>query len=108
MNLAWIYLLIAAAAEVAFGVGLFHSKGFTLLWPSVMAVIAGVTTSIFLGFAMKQLPIGVSFVVWSGLAAVGTTWYGIACLGEARDLTRLLLIGMIIAGVAGLKMTSSC
>ncbi len=108
MSMAWIYLLIGAAAEVLYGVGLYHSKGFTLPGPSLLALLGGVMTTVFLSLAMKQLPIGISFVVWSGLAAVGTAIYGIACLGEARDLVRLALMGMIVTGVVGLKFTSSC
>jgi len=108
MTLAWIYLLIGAMAEVLYGVGLYHSKGFTLPGPSLLALLGGILTTLFLGLAMKQLPIGIAFVVWSGLAAVGTAGYGILCLGEARDLIRLGLMGMIVLGVAGLKLTSSC
>jgi len=108
MSLAWIYLFIGAVAEVLYGVGLFHSKGFTQAGPSALALIGGIMTTLFLGLAMKQLPIGISFVVWSGLAALGTAGYGMLCLGEARDLVRLGLMAMIVAGIAGLKMTSSC
>ena len=108
MNLAWMYLLIGALAEVVYGVGLYHSKGFTLPGPSVLSLFGGIMTTVFLGLAMKQLPIGISFVVWSGLAAVGTAGYGILYLGEARDLMRLALMAMIVFGIAGLKMTSSC
>ena len=108
MTLPWIYLLIGALAEVLYGVGLYHSRGFTLAGPSLLALLGGIMTTLFLGLAMKQLPIGISFVVWSGLAAVGTAGYGILYLGEARDLIRLALMALIVFGIAGLKMTSSC
>ncbi len=106
MNQAWLCLILAAIAEALFGIGLFHSRGFTVFWPATLAVVAGIGTSILLGISMRTLPIGLSFVVWSGLASLATAGYGIICLNEPRDLTRLFLMGLIIAGVAGLKMTA--
>ena len=107
MNLSWIFLLLAAVAEVLYGIGVYHSRGFTQLWPSLLALIAGVVTTLLLGLAMKHLPIGISIAVWSGLACVGTAAYGIVCLGEARDLVRLGLMTLIVAGTVGLKLISS-
>jgi quaternary ammonium compound-resistance protein SugE len=107
MGMHWIHLLIAAIAEALYGICLFHSRGFTLLWPSVGAVAAGVLTTFFLGLSMKTLPVGLAFVVWSGLAALGTVLYGIAMLGESRDPLRLFLMGMILIGIVGLKYTST-
>ena len=107
MSIHWIYLLLAAFAEALYGICVFHSRGWTLLWPSVGAVAAGIVTTVFLGLSMKGLPVGLAFVVWSGLAAIGAVLYGITALGEARDPMRLALIGMILAGIVGLKMTSA-
>jgi quaternary ammonium compound-resistance protein SugE len=107
MILPWIYLVLAAAAEALFGIGLYHSRGLTVFWPSVIAVLGGTATAILLGIAMKELPIGVSFVVWSGLAAIATAVYGIVALGESRDIARIGFMVLIIGGIAGLKFTSS-
>lgn len=107
MTMAWAYLLLSAALEVLFGIGVFHSRGFTVAGPSILAVTAGVGTTVLLSLAMKSLPIGLAFVVWSGLAAVGTASYGILFLGEPRDLTRLGLMSLIVAGTVGLKLTSA-
>ncbi len=103
----WIHLLIAAFAEALYGIFLFHSRGFTLLWPSIGAITAGILTTVFLAISMKTLPVGLAFVVWSGLAALGTVLYGIAMLGESRDPMRLALMGMILIGILGLKYTSA-
>lgn len=105
--MSWIYLLLAAVAEALYGIGLYHSRGFTALWPSVLGIVAGIATTWLLALAMKGLSIGVAFVIWSGLAAIGTAAYGIIALGESRDLLRLGMMGLILAGIVGLKLTSS-
>lgn len=107
LSISWLYLILAAVAEAAFGIGLFYSRGFTQLWPSVGGVLAGITTTVLLSFAMRGLPLGVAFAVWSGLAAIGTVIYGIVFLEESRSMTQLGLIALILAGVAGLKLTST-
>jgi quaternary ammonium compound-resistance protein SugE len=107
MTSAWISLTLAAIAEAAYGIALYHSRGFTVAVPSTLSVVAGIATTILLGISMKSLPIGVAFVVWSGLAALGTAGYGMIVLGESKDLLRLALMAMILGGVAGLKFTSS-
>ena len=104
---AWVLLILAAAAESAYGIAVYHSRGFTLLWPSLGAVVAGITTSILLGWSMKDLPVGLAFAAWSGLAALGTVAYGILALGESASLVRLALIGLVLAGIVGLKLTST-
>jgi quaternary ammonium compound-resistance protein SugE len=105
--MSWVYLLLAAVAEALYGIGLYHSRGFTQLWPSVLGITAGIATTWLLALAMKGMSIGLAFVVWSGLAAVGTAAYGIIALGEAKDLIRLGMMGLILTGVIGLKLTST-
>ncbi|TLD69974.1 QacE family quaternary ammonium compound efflux SMR transporter [Phragmitibacter flavus] len=105
--ISWIYLLSAAVFEAMYGIGLYYSKGFTVLWASVFAVISGIATTILLGLAMKGLPVGVSFVVWSGLAAVGTAIYGMTVLGESHGAIRISMMLLILAGVVGLKFSSA-
>lgn len=107
MTISWTYLLLAAAVDALYGIGLYHSRGFSVFWPSVLSVVSAVLTTWLLSLSMKGLPIGVAFVVWSGLASVGIAVYGIAVLGESRDLLRLGFIALIIGGVAGLKLTSA-
>ncbi len=107
MSIHWIYLIVAAIAEALYGIAVFHSRGWTQLWPTVGAVVAGILTTVLLGLSMKGLPVGLAFVVWSGLAAIGTVLYGITALGEARDPMRLALMGMILVGIVGLKFTST-
>jgi len=104
--MSWVYLLSAAIAEALYGIGLYHSRGFTALWPSVLGITAGIGTTWLLALAMKGMSIGVAFVVWSGLAAIGTAAYGILVLGEARSALRLGMMALILAGVVGLKLTS--
>jgi len=103
----WILLLLAAIAETFYGIAVYHSRGFTLFWPTVGAVVAGVATTVLLGMSMKTLPIGISFVVWSGLAAIGTAVYGIVALGEARDAMRVSMMLLILTGIVGLKFTTT-
>ncbi len=107
VTLAWTYLLLAAVAEAAFGIGMYYSRGFTQFWPSVGGVIAGITTAVLLSLAMKGLPLGLSFAVWSGLAAIGTVIYGIVFLDESRSAIQLGFIALILVGVVGLKLTST-
>lgn len=104
---SWIYLLSAAVFEALYGITLYHSKGFSVLWPSVLAIVSGITTTILLAMAMKGLPVGISFVVWSGMAAIGTALYGMFALGEPHNLMRMLMMGLILIGVVGLKFGSA-
>lgn len=100
----WYCLLFSAAIDVIYGVSIYHSKGFTLIKPSALAVCAAVATSYFLALAMKGIPAGVSFMVWSGLASLGVAIYGVFALGEAANLPRLAMMALILVGVGGLKL----
>jgi quaternary ammonium compound-resistance protein SugE len=102
----WTLLILAAIAEALFGIGTYYSRGYTQFWPSIGAIVAGTATAVLLSFAMKGLPLGVAFAVWSGLAAVGTVIFGIVYLGESRSPLQIGLIAMILVGVAGLKLIS--
>ncbi len=107
MTTAWLHLALAAIAEAVYGISLYHSRGFSVPLPSAISVIAGIATTVLLGMSMKSLPIGLAFVIWSGLAALGTAGYGMIALGESRDFLRLGLMALILGGIAGLKFTSS-
>lgn len=104
--MAWVILLVAGLFEVGWAVGLKYSKGFTILWPSVGTVAAMALSLLLLGVALKSLPLGTAYTVWTGVGAVGTVVLGIVLLGESADLRRLACIGLIIAGIVGLKLVT--
>ena len=104
--MAWIYLLIASVFEIGWAIGLKYTRGFTQLWPSVGTVGAMILSFIFLGQAVRTLPIGTAYAVWTGIGAAGTAALGIFLLGEPRSLPRVLCILLILAGVIGLKAAS--
>ena len=104
--MAWFCLLIAGVFEVAWAIGLKYTEGFTRLWPSVWTVVALALSMALLALAVRELPIGTAYAVWTGVGAVGTALLGIILFGEPRDLPRLLCISLIVAGILGLKLVS--
>ncbi len=105
--MAWIYLVIAGLLEIGWAIGLKYTHGFSRLWPSVTTVACMAVSFVFLSLSLKTIPIGTGYAVWTGIGAAGTALFGIFVLGEPRDTARVLCILLIIAGVLGLKMTSS-
>ncbi|GCE48202.1 quaternary ammonium compound-resistance protein SugE [Thermosporothrix hazakensis] len=103
--MAWILLVIAGFAEVAMAYFLKLSEGFTRLWPSIGMVAFAVLSFYLLSQAVKSLPVGVAYAVWTGIGAAGSVLIGILFLGESRDLLKLLSIVLIVAGVIGLQIT---
>ncbi len=104
--MAWIYLLLAGAFEVAWAIGLKSTHGFTRLWPSVYVLATGTASVILLAQAAKHLPIGTAYAVWTGIGAIGTAALGMVLFGESRDAARMVCMALIIAGVVGLKIVS--
>lgn len=104
--MAWTYLLIAGFLEIGWAVGLKYSEGFTRLWPSLGTVTAMIASFFFLSMALKTLPIGTAYAVWTGIGAVGTAIIGLLFFGESRETLRILCILLIVAGIIGLKFTS--
>lgn len=104
--MAWIYLLLAGICEIAWAVGLKHTHGFSRLWPTVWTVIIMLLSFVLLALAMRNLPLGTSYAVWTGIGAVGTTIYGIIQFGESREPLRLLCLVLIVLGIVGLKLLS--
>jgi quaternary ammonium compound-resistance protein SugE len=102
--MAWIVLFIAGLLEVGWAVGLKYTEGFSRLVPSVLTVIAMVASIGLLSVALRQLPLGTAYAVWTGIGTTGTVLVGILWLGEPADLIRLACIGLIAAGIAGLKI----
>ena len=101
--MTYAILLLAGLFEVAWAIGMKYSEGFTRLWPSVWTLIAMVISVWLLGYAMKSLPVGTAYAVWTGVGAVGTAILGIFLFGEPATLLRLSCIGLIVAGIMGLK-----
>ena len=104
---SWTILFIASAFEVAFALGLKATQGFTRFWPSVGTVAAGVASFILLSQALRTLPVGTGYAAWTGIGAVGSAVLGILLFHEPRDAQRLLSLALIIAGVIGLRLSSS-
>jgi quaternary ammonium compound-resistance protein SugE len=104
---AWMVLLVAGVLETAWAVGLKSTHGFTRLWPSVWTGTAAVASMVLLAIAVKVIPLGTGYAVWTGIGAVGTALIGMVWLGESRDVVRLLCLGLIIAGVLGLRFVSA-
>ncbi len=105
--MAWIVLFVAGLFEVGWAVGLKYTDGFTRLWPSLGTVAAMAASLFLLSVALKSLPLGTAYTVWTGVGAVGTVLLGIILLGESADFPRLACIGLIIAGIIGLKVVTS-
>lgn len=106
MKMDWIYLFIAAMFEMGWAIGLKYTEGFTHLWPSVFTILGTISSFFFLSMAVRNLPIGTAYAVWTGIGTVGTVLFGIFFLGEPKDLTRVVCILLIVAGIVGLKVTS--
>jgi quaternary ammonium compound-resistance protein SugE len=103
--MAWVVLVIAGLFEVGWAIGLKYTEGFSRFWPSVGTVAAMVASVLLLGWAMRTLPVGTAYAVWTGIGAVGTVALGIVLFGEPATVARLLCVGLILAGIVGLKIT---
>jgi quaternary ammonium compound-resistance protein SugE len=103
---AWLLLVLAGLFEVGWAIGLKYTHGFTRLWPTIGTVLAMIVSLGVLGIAMKSLPVGTSYAVWVGVGAVGTAIMGIVLLGEVANAGRLISLGLIIAGIVGLKIAT--
>ncbi len=102
----WVVLFIAGLLEAGWAVCLKYSRGFTVLWPSIGFVAFMLGSLFLLGVALRSLPLGTAYAAWTGIGAVGTVVFGILLLGESADLRRLACIGLILAGILGLKLVS--
>jgi quaternary ammonium compound-resistance protein SugE len=106
-KMAWLYLFLAGLLEVGWALGLKYTDGFTKLAPSLLTVAAMVGSFVLLGQALRVLPIGTAYAIWTGIGAVGTAILGMMIFGEPRDLARVLCILLIVAGIVGLKFTTA-
>ena len=103
--MAWLVLTVAGLFEVGWAIGLKYTDGFSRLWPSVATAAAMVVSVVLLGWAMRSLPVGTAYAVWTGIGAVGTVVLGIVLFGEPATLGRLACVTLIVAGIIGLKVT---
>lgn len=104
--MSWLLLVLAGLFEVAWAIGLKYTEGFTRLWPSVATLAAMAVSVVLLGIAMKNLPVGTAYAVWVGVGAVGTAILGMVLLGEPSSPGRLISLGLIVAGIVGLKLAT--
>lgn len=102
--MAWLYLFVAGLLEIGWAVGLKYTQGFTKLMPSVLTLTAMVGSVLLLGLALKHLPLGTAYAIWTGIGTVGTAIAGMILLGEPAGAMRLLCIALIVAGIFGLKL----
>ena len=105
MTMAWTWLLVAGAFEIVWATGLKFTDGFSRLWPSLGTVGAIAVSMFCLSLALRAIPMGTAYAVWTGIGAAGTVLLGIILFDEPRNALRLLCIGLIIAGIAGLKLS---
>jgi quaternary ammonium compound-resistance protein SugE len=105
-HMAWALLGVAGIFEIAFAFGMKWAEGFTRLIPALFTVVTGLTSVFLLSFSLRSLPVGTGYAVWTGIGAAGTAILGMALLGESAAPARMLCIGLILAGVIGLKIVS--
>ncbi|MBN8951696.1 MULTISPECIES: quaternary ammonium compound efflux SMR transporter SugE [unclassified Rhizobium] len=104
--MAWFLLFLAGLFEIGWAVGLKYTHGFTRLTPTIFTIISMIISIALLGLAVKTLPMGTAYAVWTGIGTVGTVLLGIWLLGDPATLVRLFCIGLIVAGIAGLKFVA--
>ncbi|MCD6680461.1 MAG: quaternary ammonium compound efflux SMR transporter SugE [Burkholderiaceae bacterium] len=104
--MSWLVLFVAGLFEVAWAIGLKYSEGFTRFWPTAGTIAAMLISVALLGVAMKSLPVGTAYAVWTGIGAVGTVLLGIALFGDPTSPARLVCVALILAGIVGLKVVS--
>ena len=104
--MAWIYLALAGLFEIGWAVGLKYTQGFSRLVPSLLTIASMVVSLGLLGLALKALPLGTAYAVWTGIGAVGTATLGILLLGEPATAGRLISLSLIVAGIISLKLFS--
>jgi quaternary ammonium compound-resistance protein SugE len=102
----WIVLFVAGLFEVAWAIGIKYTEGFSKLWPSVFTIACMIISMGLLAYAVKHLPIGTAYAIWTGIGAVGTAILGIILFNESKELVRIFFIFLIVVGIIGLKIFS--
>ena len=104
IRMAWFYLLIAGILEIVWAVGMKYSEGWTKLYPSIFTILSMIIGFYFLSLAVKELPLGTAYAVWTGIGTIGTVIFGIVFFKESVDLLKMICILLIVAGIVGLKV----
>jgi quaternary ammonium compound-resistance protein SugE len=104
--MAWIYLTVAGLFEIGWAIGLKYTDGFTRLLPSLWTLASMILSIVLLGLALRTLPVGTAYAVWTGIGAVGTAALGIYLFAEPATVARLVCIGLILSGIVGLKLVT--
>jgi len=104
--MAWVYVFVAGVFEIVWIAGIKYADGFTRLWPSVGTVVAMTVSMVCLSLAVRAIPIGTAYAVWTGIGAAGAAIMGMVLFNEPRDVARLLFIVLIVSGVVGLKLST--
>lgn len=102
--MAWVYLFIAGLLEIGWAVGLKYTEGFTKLTPSILTLVSMAGSMALLGLALRHLPLGTAYAIWTGIGTVGTAIAGMILMGEPAGALRLMCIALIVAGIFGLKL----
>ena len=105
-GLAWTVLFVAGLFEVGWAIGLKYTDGFTRLWPSLWTLASMALSVVLLAYALRSLPVGTGYAVWTGIGSIGTALLGIYLFSEPATAARLACIGLIVAGILGLKLAS--
>ncbi|CAH1385136.1 quaternary ammonium compound efflux SMR transporter SugE [Candidatus Nitrotoga sp. M5] len=100
----WIILFVAGLLEIGWAIGLKYSEGFTKLWPTIGTLLSLIASFLLLGLAMRSLPVGTAYAVWVGIGAVGTAALGIVLFDESTEMLKMVSLGLICAGIVGLKL----
>ena len=104
--MAWLILAVAGLFEIGWAIGLKYTEGFTRLWPTLGTVASMIVSLGLLGLALRTLPVGTAYAVWTGVGTIGTALLGMALFNESADLLRLACIGLIVAGIVGMKLVT--
>ncbi|PKV44730.1 quaternary ammonium compound-resistance protein SugE [Janthinobacterium sp. 61] len=104
--MAWIILVLAGLLEIGWAIGLKYSAGFTRLVPSALTAVSMLGSVVMLGLALRTLPLGTAYAIWTGIGTVGTAIFGIMVLGEPASAARIACIALIVSGILGLKLLS--
>ena len=103
--MAWLLLIGAGLLEIVFALGLKYSEGFTKLWPSVAFIAGAIGSFTLLSTALRTLPVGTAYAVWTGIGAAGTAIIGMVVLGESRDVLKLVSLLLLVSGIIGLRFS---
>jgi len=104
--MAWVYLVVAGFFEIGWATGLKYTEGFTKLWPSLWTAASMALSVWLLAVALKTIPVGTGYAVWTGIGAAGTALAGMVLFGESREIIRVASIAVIMAGILGLKLST--